>query len=76
MYDRKLADPKPIPRPKSALRYRIETLIGITGVRMAKYRATWTEVVLSWFNLIWRPHLLGILLFEVSFQNFSCSALY
>ncbi|KAI0088801.1 MFS general substrate transporter [Irpex rosettiformis] len=71
MYDRKLKDPKPIPRPKSELRYRFETLVGITGVHMAQYRANWTTIVMSWFNLIWRPHLLGILLFEAMVFGFS-----
>ena len=65
MYDRKLANPKLIARPSSALRYRVETLVGITGARMAKYRSTWSDVVSVWFRLVWRPHLLGVLLFEV-----------
>ena len=67
MYDRKLPNPRPEPIPASRLQYRIETLIGITGARMAKYRATWSEVIFVWFKLVWRPHLLGILCFEVSF---------
>ena len=71
MYDRKLADPKPIPRPKSALRYRFETLIGITGARMAKYRDTWREAVFSILDVAWRPHLLMILLFEALVFGFS-----
>src|SRR5258707_8748587 len=52
-------------RPKRSLRYRIETLVGITGVKMAKYRATWFEAVSAPFKLIWRPHLLSVLIFEV-----------
>ena len=52
-------------RPRSGLRYRIETLVGITGVNMAKYRATWIEAVSAPFKLVWRPHLLSILIFEV-----------
>ena len=32
---------------------------------MAKYRAAWSEVTAIWVKLIWRPHLLGILCFEV-----------
>ncbi|KAG6877150.1 hypothetical protein C0992_010680 [Termitomyces sp. T32_za158] len=63
MYDRTV---KPIPeRPTSGLRYRIETLIGITGVKMAKYRTSWKESILSPLNVVWRPHLLMILWFEV-----------
>jgi hypothetical protein len=63
MYDRTV---KPIPkRLSSGFRYRIETLIGITGARVAKYRSSWYEVILSPFNVVWRPHLLGVLVFEV-----------
>ncbi|KAF8918897.1 MFS general substrate transporter [Mucidula mucida] len=62
MYDRTV---KPIPEAQTTgLRYRIESLIGITGVKMAKYRISWTESILSPLNVVWRPHLLGILIFE------------
>ena len=71
MYDRKLANPRPIPRPESALRYRVETLIGITGARMSKYRDTWRTAVFSILNVVWRPHLLMILLFEAAVFGFS-----
>lgn len=63
MYDREI---NPISRPTSTgMRNRIETLIGITGVKMAKYRLSWYDVVLSPFHVMWRPHLLGVLVFEV-----------
>lgn len=63
MYDRGV---KSLPQqPTGGLRYRIETLVGITGMRMAKYRATWREAVFAPFKLVWRPHLLSILVFEV-----------
>jgi hypothetical protein len=69
MYDRTL---KPIPpRPTTGLRYRIETLIGITGIKMAKYRSSWSEVVFSPVKILWRPHLLGALIFEGIFFGFS-----
>ncbi|EPT04671.1 hypothetical protein FOMPIDRAFT_110013 [Fomitopsis schrenkii] len=42
----------------------IETVIGISGAKMAQYRASWQESVLACADLIWRPHLLGILLLE------------
>lgn len=75
MYDRHLDDPRPIPRPRSWFRYRIELLTGITGARMAKYRVTWKESILSCVNVIWRPQILGILIFEVIFtiMTFSTS---
>ncbi|KAA1473144.1 MFS general substrate transporter [Dentipellis sp. KUC8613] len=62
LYDRTV---KPIPkRLSTGLRYRVETLVGITGVRMAKYRPPWSEIVPACFHLIWRPHFLAILVFE------------
>ncbi|KAJ3498844.1 hypothetical protein NLJ89_g10169 [Agrocybe chaxingu] len=69
IYDRTV---KPIPEPATTgLRYRIETLIGITGVRMQKYRMSWTESVWSPINLVWRPHLFMVLLFEAMVFGFS-----
>jgi hypothetical protein len=63
MYDRTV---KPIPQPPSTgMRYRIESLIGITGIKMAKYRSSWHEIIFSPFNIVWRPHLFGVLIFEV-----------
>ncbi|KAI0070549.1 MFS general substrate transporter [Panus rudis PR-1116 ss-1] len=70
MYDRKLPDPRPVPRPKSKVLYRLQTLVGVTGYRMAKYRDSWKDVVLVWFNIVWRPHLFGILLFEAMLFGF------
>ncbi|KAG6906435.1 hypothetical protein DXG01_013940 [Tephrocybe rancida] len=69
IYDRTV---KPIPeRPSTGLRYRVETLIGITGVKMAKYRASWTESIITPFNVVWRPHLMMILWFEAMVFGFS-----
>jgi hypothetical protein len=63
MYDRGVKD---LPsRPTGNLHYRIKMLVGITGVKMAKYRATWYEAVSAPFKLLWRPHLLSIVVFEV-----------
>ncbi|KAL1661633.1 major facilitator superfamily domain-containing protein [Schizophyllum commune] len=68
LYDRGL---KPVPpRPTTGLRYRIETLLGITGVKMAKYRDSWLDVLYAPFNLVWRPHLLPLLLFEGALFGF------
>ncbi|KAG6899941.1 hypothetical protein C0993_005063 [Termitomyces sp. T159_Od127] len=68
MYDRTL---KPVPpRPTTGLRYRIETLLGITGVKMAKYRTTWTQAIVSSFQVVWRPHVLSILIFEGAIFGF------
>lgn len=68
MYDRGLPNPHPIPRPKSRAIYRIQTLVGITGARMARYRTGWRDAILACPAIIWRPQILGILLFEVRFR--------
>ncbi|KAJ7592988.1 MFS general substrate transporter [Mycena floridula] len=69
MYDRTL---KPIPEMTGkGLRYRIETLVGITGAKMAKYRISWREAIFAPFKLVWRPHLLSILVFEAMLFGFS-----
>ncbi|KAF8639280.1 hypothetical protein AX16_010352 [Volvariella volvacea WC 439] len=68
MYDRTV---RPIPaRPTSGLRYKVETLLGLTGVKMAKYRARWTDIALEPLRVVWRPHLLSILIFEALLFGF------
>jgi len=60
MYDR---DVTPFPvRPTTGLRYRIETLLGITGWKMARYRCSWLECLTSWLDILWRPHALLMLI--------------
>lgn len=63
MYDRGVSGIPP--RPGDSLRYRIETLVGVTGFKLAKYRATWGEAISAPFKVFWRPHLLSIMVFEV-----------
>ncbi|KAF5392824.1 hypothetical protein D9757_000896 [Collybiopsis confluens] len=70
MYDRGI-DPIPEPAAQGGLRYRFESLVGITGYKMAKYRATWYDAILSPFRVVWRPHLLIILVFEAMVFGFS-----
>ena len=53
--------------PKDTLSSRIQTLIGVTGVRLARFRAGWRELMLCPLQLIWRPHLLSIMIYEVGF---------
>ena len=67
IYDRKLKSIPP--RQSEGFRYRVETLIGITGARMAKYRDSWSTVWWAPFKIVWRPHLLAILLFEVGVRT-------
>ncbi|TFK66337.1 MFS general substrate transporter [Pluteus cervinus] len=69
MYDRTV---KPVPEPQTTgLRYRIETLVGITGAKMAKFRPSWKVAILAPFKVVWRPHLVMILLFEAMVFGFS-----
>lgn len=69
LYDRHLKTQPP--RQSSGVRYRLETLVGITGVRLAKYRQSWNEIVFAPIRIIWRPHLFLILLFEAMVFGFS-----
>ncbi|PFH48084.1 hypothetical protein AMATHDRAFT_6124 [Amanita thiersii Skay4041] len=69
MYDRTV---RPIPEPPTGgLRVRIESLIGITGYKMAKYRLSWKQAIWSPFDVVWRPHIIGLLVFEGIFFGFS-----
>ena len=63
LYDRGVKDLPP--RRADSLSYRFETLVGVTGFNLAKYRITWLEAIATPFKLIWRPHLLLILILEV-----------
>lgn len=63
MYDRG----KILPLSKSSgLRYRLETLIGVTGYKLAKYRASWLKVSLACLDVVWRPQFIFVVVFEVS----------
>lgn len=68
MFDRHIHPPPP--RPTTGLRYRIETLVGLTGWKMRKYRATVSEALLDIFRLVWRPHLLLPLIYVGSIFGF------
>ena len=52
--------------PTDRLYYRIETPVGITGSKLAKYRTPWVEAIAAPLKLFWRPHLLGVLVFKVT----------
>ncbi|KAJ7440296.1 MFS general substrate transporter [Mycena galericulata] len=61
LYDRTL---QPIPpRPTVGLRYRVETLFGVTGFKMTQYRPSWYQCVSSPLQVVWRPHGLLIMIF-------------
>ncbi|RDX40795.1 MFS general substrate transporter [Lentinus brumalis] len=71
MYDRHLTNSAERQGPKQrTLRYRLETLIGITGVRMARYRSSWAQISLAFLRVCWRPHLVAALLFEAMLFGF------
>ncbi|KAG1793709.1 MFS general substrate transporter [Suillus plorans] len=69
MYDRHLAS-KPL-QISTGLRYRFETLIGVTGYKMAKYRSRWPEVLLASLDVVWRPQFFFVVLFEALVFGFS-----
>jgi len=55
MYDRSI---RPIPkRPTTGLRYRIESLIGITGWKMRKYRIPLFQSALRPFQVLFKPQM-------------------
>lgn len=55
-YDRHI---HPVPaRPSKGLRYRIQTLIGITGWQMRKYRPSWFICVAETFMILYKPAVL------------------
>jgi hypothetical protein len=62
MYDR--GREPPAVAAEFGLRYRLETLIGVTGYRKAHLRSSWGQIILAPINIVWRPQLLGILIFE------------
>ncbi|KAI0646131.1 MFS general substrate transporter [Trametes meyenii] len=70
MFDRKLSTPLPMTSSRSPLRRRMEALMGITGLRMAKYRDSWTTAIFACVNVVWRPHLLSLLVFEGALFGF------
>ncbi|KAF5351077.1 hypothetical protein D9756_008452 [Leucocoprinus leucothites] len=60
-----------IPEPETTgLRYRIETLTGITGWKMAKYRVSWWQSTVAILHVLWRPHLFFVLVFEAMLFGF------
>jgi MFS family permease len=66
MYDRHI---HPVPaRPTTGMRYRIETLLGITGIKMAKYRTSIFTSLFDFLNILWRPHF--FLLFLLAMWSF------
>ncbi|KAF9072425.1 MFS general substrate transporter [Rhodocollybia butyracea] len=45
-------------------RSRLATLVGITGWRTASQGPEWKELIMQPLRLIWRPHFIGMYLFE------------
>lgn len=69
MYDRHL-DPDQR-RILPGVQYRLETLIGITGYKMAKYRSRWSEIIWACLNVVWRPQFFLVAFFETFVFGFS-----
>lgn len=69
MYDRTRTD---IPKVSyTGVGNRIRVLTGVTGWRLAKYRDSWAEIIITPFNVIWRPQILFVLIFEAMLFGFS-----
>ncbi|KAG8215245.1 MFS general substrate transporter [Butyriboletus roseoflavus] len=62
MYDR--GKTRPLLPESSGLRYRLETLVGVTGYKLAKYRASWLKVSLACLDVVWRPQFIFVVIFE------------
>ncbi|KIJ63734.1 hypothetical protein HYDPIDRAFT_112674 [Hydnomerulius pinastri MD-312] len=69
MYDR--GTKRPLPARTSGFRYRAETLVGITGYKLAQYRASWSEVAGACLSVIWRPQFIFVVFFEAFVFGFS-----
>ncbi|KAG2339662.1 MFS general substrate transporter [Suillus weaverae] len=69
MYDRHLDSD--LQRILPGIQYRLETLIGITGYKMAKYRSRWSEIVWGCLNVVWRPQFILVAFFEAFVFGFS-----
>ncbi|KAF8552491.1 MFS general substrate transporter [Imleria badia] len=69
MYDRGKNRPA-VPR-SSSMRYRFETLVGVTGYKLAKYRVSWWEVTTACLEVVWRPQFIFVTLFLAAVFGFS-----
>ncbi|KAI9568699.1 MFS general substrate transporter [Boletus coccyginus] len=68
MYDR--GRNRPVLPRSPGLRYRFETLIGLTGYKLAKYRTSWWEVSMACFEVVWRPQFISVIVFEAAVFGF------
>ncbi|KLO09107.1 MFS general substrate transporter [Schizopora paradoxa] len=68
LYDRHLKEQPP---RSLGFRYRLETLLGKTGLAMAKFRESWFTAISAPVWIVWRPHLLAVLVFEAMVFGFS-----
>ncbi|EKM52283.1 uncharacterized protein PHACADRAFT_260571, partial [Phanerochaete carnosa HHB-10118-sp] len=57
--------------PTDTLANRARTLVGLTGARLARFRTPWRELALYPLRLVWRPHLLSIMVYEGLLFGFS-----
>ncbi|KIJ24686.1 hypothetical protein M422DRAFT_274492 [Sphaerobolus stellatus SS14] len=53
--------PSSVPPPQN---FDAPTLLGMSGWNLSSYRTTWKEVILLPIKLVWRPHLLSVMIFE------------
>jgi len=69
LYDRGV--PKVLDQLTKKPSSRIKDLLGINGARLAKYRTPWGVLLMRPMRLIWRPHLLSMMIYEGVLFGFS-----
>jgi len=69
LYDR--GNPKILDHISKKSSSRIKDLLGLSGAHLAKYRTPWRDLLMCPIQLIWRPHLLSMLVYEGVLFGFS-----
>lgn len=54
--------------PENTFSNRVKALLGIRRPRAYRPLSSWTTLALRQLQLVWRPHLLGAILYEVRVQ--------
>lgn len=55
--------------PDGKLSSRVKALIGVLGPQMTAQRFSLKEDFLRMLRLVWRPHLLGVMIYEVRLRG-------
>ncbi|KAF9064973.1 hypothetical protein BDP27DRAFT_1366786 [Rhodocollybia butyracea] len=73
LWDRMMYDRRGIRKVMSTgvFRSRFESLVGITGWKTSSLGPTWKELVMRLLRLVWRPHFVGVYIFEAMSFGFA-----